>query len=553
MGYNYISNYRSYSHTVEDVVKFIEKKLEDVPIVNVDFDKVKKSKFNIIMTSYNNPIYIEYQYKLLSKFFKENFSYTVLDCNFNLEECSKLTYAICQRSNINYIKLHDSPFLYKQEGSYRLGANLTWAYKNFIKLMNCPYFGILEQDCFPIDYIDFMSNYLERNLIYGYIYHGIITRGDLKDTNTINWTFNPGLNFFNYNFVKDLDLDFMPDVQEDYYVDTGGSNWHILYKNLNDIQNLSVVAVFTKGLNEQYRNYNLIDCISTDCLDLSKQRSCIYWEEIPSYKENYKKNLDYLYYNGGGFVYPENWYPKWLHILGETFENHNYNKRKEKSLNILESILNDNNCFTYDKPISYNINTLDCLFDEILKNNYNISQIRSEIITFLKFLYTEKTKYSNKFFKYRNILEIGFENGGTSFLFSHLFHNVISIDINNLEKNLENIKKNLFTFNYIKGNSNDIMIYNNVNYILDGDKLDVLFIDGGHAYETITKDFTMYYPLVKTGGFIALHDINPFKNQKEQYGVPHFWTELKEKYKHNFEIIHTDSTFGIGVIIKEDG
>jgi len=38
--------------------------------------------------------------------------------------------------------------------------------------------------------------------------------------------------------------------------------------------------------------------------------------------------------------------------------------------------------------------------------------------------------------------------------------------------------------------------------------LDFVFIDGDHSYETTLKDLIDYWPLVKTGGVFAGHDIN---------------------------------------------
>ena len=40
-------------------------------------------------------------------------------------------------------------------------------------------------------------------------------------------------------------------------------------------------------------------------------------------------------------------------------------------------------------------------------------------------------------------------------------------------------------------------------------KLDFVFIDGSHHYVDIIKDFELVYPLVKDGGWIALHDVEP--------------------------------------------
>jgi predicted O-methyltransferase YrrM len=38
--------------------------------------------------------------------------------------------------------------------------------------------------------------------------------------------------------------------------------------------------------------------------------------------------------------------------------------------------------------------------------------------------------------------------------------------------------------------------------------VDFLFIDGDHAYESVSSDFRMYSPLVRSGGLVGFHDIN---------------------------------------------
>ena len=66
--------------------------------------------------------------------------------------------------------------------------------------------------------------------------------------------------------------------------------------------------------------------------------------------------------------------------------------------------------------------------------------------------------------------------------------------------------------------------------ILNGEKIDFLFIDGDHTYEGVKKDFEMYSSLVKKNGIIAFHDIvkHPPETKVE---VNKFWNEIKKKYK----------------------
>jgi predicted O-methyltransferase YrrM len=84
--------------------------------------------------------------------------------------------------------------------------------------------------------------------------------------------------------------------------------------------------------------------------------------------------------------------------------------------------------------------------------------------------------------------------------------------------------------------------------ILNGNKLDFLFIDGDHAYKGIKMDFQMYVPLVRKGGLIAFHDIC---NGPPEIvgGVARFWNEIKNAYKYQEIIGNRDQKgFGIGVL-----
>jgi predicted O-methyltransferase YrrM len=92
--------------------------------------------------------------------------------------------------------------------------------------------------------------------------------------------------------------------------------------------------------------------------------------------------------------------------------------------------------------------------------------------------------------------------------------------------------------------------------LLDGHSLDALFVDGDHSYEGVRADFERYGRLVRTGGIIALHDIN--EDFRTRHGidtpsisgdVPRFWRELKES--HNTDELIADPEqdgFGIGLI-----
>lgn len=85
---------------------------------------------------------------------------------------------------------------------------------------------------------------------------------------------------------------------------------------------------------------------------------------------------------------------------------------------------------------------------------------------------------------------------------------VISIDIDFDLNRLRYFKANLDEFNlwdYV------IPVLSNsaqVSKILGNVKARLLFIDGGHDYDTVSNDLRLYAPLVVIGGCLVFHDYN---------------------------------------------
>lgn len=180
-------------------------------------------------------------------------------------------------------------------------------------------------------------------------------------------------------------------------------------------------------------------------------------------------------------------------------------------------------------------------------------QIREEIIELLKILSKRKPKV---------VLEIGTANGGTLFLFSRVVSEdaiIISVDLpgGKFGGGYPDWKVPLYEafalptqhLHLIRANSHDPKTLKIVKEILNGRKVDFLFIDGDYSYEGVKTDFEMYSSLVKRGGIIAFHDIvyHPYDPDCQ---VDKFWNEVKDKY--NFkEIISSEKQTWAGIGILE--
>ena len=160
--------------------------------------------------------------------------------------------------------------------------------------------------------------------------------------------------------------------------------------------------------------------------------------------------------------------------------------------------------------------------------------------------------------KPRYILEIGTARGGTLFLFARIASSdalIMSIDLPGgkfgggypdwrvqLYKSfaIQNQKLNL-----IRENSHAYSTFKVVEKMLEGNKLDFLFIDGDHSYDGVKADFEMYSKLVNKDGIIAFHDIFPGVLESVG-GVPRFWNEIRSNFRH-LELIKNREQAGCGI------
>jgi hypothetical protein len=71
--------------------------------------------------------------------------------------------------------------------------------------------------------------------------------------------------------------------------------------------------------------------------------------------------------------------------------------------------------------------------------------------------------------------------------------------------------------------------------------IDLLHIDGLHTYEAVRRDFDRWFPKVRAGGVILLHDV---VGRSPGFEVWRFWEELAARYP-NFAFHHS---WGLGVV-----
>jgi len=156
------------------------------------------------------------------------------------------------------------------------------------------------------------------------------------------------------------------------------------------------------------------------------------------------------------------------------------------------------------------------------------------------------------------MLEIGTERGGTFYIWNRLLDEpatIISIDLP--EGTTDSIPYDRFLkafaeddgrIKLIRGNSQNTQTIDEVYNVLDGEKLDFLFIDTEFSYDNVQSDFENYTSLVCDGGLVAIHDI-----YHPEGSVDDFWKEIHSSDQYNTkEIVCSsklrDYNLGIGVV-----
>lgn len=64
--------------------------------------------------------------------------------------------------------------------------------------------------------------------------------------------------------------------------------------------------------------------------------------------------------------------------------------------------------------------------------------------------------------------------------------------------------------------------------LLSGQKADILFIDGDHRLEGVTRDFELWRDIVKPGGYIVFHDVVPHREATSQVDV--LWRTIQASH-----------------------
>src|ERR1051325_9063346 len=152
---------------------------------------------DIYIIAFNSLFCIEYQIRLLKTYFHFP-NIIIIDNNCGLHpEISAKTKQMCEEAGVEYIVAPDNIYQHHFDPTLKLGTTMMWVYQQCVRKREPKYFGFIDQDAFLFKPFDVRS-YLDQKGMYG--------TTSVGEQNS--WNLHVTTNFFRYDFVKHLDLDF---------------------------------------------------------------------------------------------------------------------------------------------------------------------------------------------------------------------------------------------------------------------------------------------------------------------------------------------------------
>lgn len=227
---------------------------------------------DVITIAFNNTHVLGHQINLIKKNIKdEEINYIVAD-NSNIEDKSLEIRQLCVDNGLGYIRLPKNKWLDKRSGSYSHGAAMNWLFYNYIDKRKPDVFGFLDHDIYPLEKLSIKEKLGDQGF-YGY------RRVKAVDY----WYLWPGLAFFEYDAICNVNVNFAPCMVDKLYLDTGGSLYPVFYRNFDvDLLNFASFSRFPLS-DLGYENDSQVEFIDEKAWFHSANAS--YWREVNRYED----------------------------------------------------------------------------------------------------------------------------------------------------------------------------------------------------------------------------------------------------------------------------
>ena len=209
---------------LRDRVRLYSYYRRDAGFVSEAEDRRDAAALDVATVSFNSAIVVRYQAKLLRKYLRDAYAYTVFD-NSPPGPRREAIRELCVGDGIGYVELPATPFA--GNPSKHHGAALNWVCRRYFAARGAPCYGFLDHDIFPWRSTSIVDR-LTGAAMFGRI--------DERDERWYLW---PGFCFYSRACVRPERLDFLPAPG----LDTGGGNWRRIYRRIDRARVPAVEAI----------------------------------------------------------------------------------------------------------------------------------------------------------------------------------------------------------------------------------------------------------------------------------------------------------------------
>lgn len=199
------------------VNRFLRTSLEKTATLHTDVKLLAYVPLHLITIAFNNPEVLGYQHQLVKKNITDQYVQVIAD-NSSDPAQRKMIREFCRENGLTYIPLPCNPYA---GASSSHAAAMKWMCANYLSVVRPAYFGFIDHDIYPVRPHSIIAH-LSGQGIYGHLQE--------RDPYWYLW---PGLCFFSAAHIRSEDLNFDPCVRNGIALDTGGSNWNLLYAQMD--------------------------------------------------------------------------------------------------------------------------------------------------------------------------------------------------------------------------------------------------------------------------------------------------------------------------------